>query len=72
MKKFEINKTYSCRSVCDNDCVWQFKVISRTDKTVKIVDTQNKKEMNRKIINNSNGEYVKPFGSYSMCPILRA
>ena len=34
MKKFEIGKTYFCRSICDHDCIFEMTVISRTEKTI--------------------------------------
>ena len=39
MKKFEIGKTYSMRSICDHDCVWTYTVTARTAKTIR--DEQN-------------------------------
>ena len=38
MKKFEIGKTYSMRSICDHDCVWTYTVTARTAKTITISD----------------------------------
>jgi len=71
MRKFEEGKMYSCRSVCDHDCVWYFTVIRRTKKTVTIA---NKREMLKKKIHYSiNGsEMIYPLGRHSMNPILEA
>ena len=38
MKKFEIGKAYSMRSICDHDCVWTYTVTARTAKTITISD----------------------------------
>lgn len=74
MKKFEIGKEYSMKSVCDTNCVWTYKVIARTEKTVTITD--GKKTQKCRIIGKlseyRNAESVYPLGQYSMCPILSA
>ena len=38
MTTFEINKVYNCKSICDQNCVWSYKVISRTNSTVTLQD----------------------------------
>lgn len=69
---FEIGSSYFCRSVCGHDCVWIFDVIGRTEKTITLF-SKSEGEVKRKVSVNSEGvEYVKPFGSYSMSPILVA
>lgn len=74
MKKFEIGKTYSMRSICDHDCIWTYEVIARTEKTITITD--GKKTKKCRIIKNlsdwNNAESIKPLGSYSMSPTLKA
>jgi hypothetical protein len=74
MKEFEINKTYRVRSVCDYDCFWDYKVISRTAKTITIIDISRELQppMIKRIYVFNDTETVKPDGSYSMAPILRA
>ena len=68
MKQFEVNKTYSTRSVCDYDCIITLKVTKRTAKTV---TTDEGKTL--RIFQDSDGnEAVKPWGSYSMAPVIRA
>lgn len=74
MKKFEIGKTYSMRSICDYDCIWTYEVIARTEKTITITDGKETKKC--RIIKNlsdwNNAESIKPLGSYSMSPTLTA
>jgi hypothetical protein len=74
MKKFEIGKEYSCRSICDHECVWTYTVIARTAQTITITDGKEAKKL--RIIKNlseiNDTESVYPSGKYSMCPILRA
>lgn len=70
--KFEVNKKYKCRSVCDHNCIWIFEVIKRTAKQIVISDGE--KEFRCKIHNEeyNKDEFVFPHGNYSMCPVLRA
>lgn len=65
--KFEVGKTYSCRSACDHNCVWEFKVLGRTDKTVTLSDGKR-----RKLSVYDGVETCFPIGRYSMAPTLRA
>ncbi len=79
-KKFEVGKTYICRSFCDYGCVWKFKVIKRTEKTVTIEEQGLAKEAKQNIkgtyrihTHSSGGvEIIRPLGTYSMTPILSA
>lgn len=75
MIKFEIGKNYSMRSICDHNCVWTYKVISRTAQTITLLSDEGKTSKCR--ISKGLSEYegyecVYPLGRYSMCPILRA
>ena len=38
MRKFELNKTYKMRSICDHECIWTYEVIERTAQTITITD----------------------------------
>lgn len=67
MAKFETGKTYFTRSVCDHDCIIRITVASRTAKT--IVTTDGKRF---RVSEWSGVEQVKPWGSYSMCPVVGA
>ena len=76
MKKFEVGKRYEMRSVCNHDCVWRFVVISRTDKTIRLLEERESQpimcRIKKAISEHRNCESVMPFGSYSMAPILSA
>jgi hypothetical protein len=75
IKQFEIGKSYSVHSVCNWDCVWTFKVISRTTSTITLKDRKGEKKtcrINKKLTSYDNVESVMPMGSYSFAPILRA
>lgn len=73
-KKFEVGKIYSMRSACDHDCVWKYKVLARTEKTVMLSDGNHliRCIINRKITEYRGAESVRPLGAYSMAPILSA
>ena len=69
--KFEVGLVYTMRSICDYDCVWAYRVIKRTDKTVTLRGKDGKEKSCRvKVWNNT--ECCKPLGSYSMAPTLCA
>lgn len=71
MNQFETGKTYSARSIGDHTCVWTFKVISRTEKSVVLQD-EDGQSFRRSIALYNGEETVRPLGSYSMAPVLRA
>ena len=72
MTKFETAKTYSTRSIGDADCIFSFKIIKRTAKTVTILDL-NRNEVRRGIkIDDSGREWIFPLGQYSMAPVISA
>lgn len=75
MKTFEIGNKYSMKSVCDQNCVWTYKVIGRTSASVTLEDEKGNKKtcrINKKYSEYRNAETVFPEGRYSMCPILSA
>lgn len=74
MKKFEVGKTYSVRSICNHDCIWTYKVIARTAATITITDGKETKKcrVNKKTSEYRNAESIFPLGQYSMAPILSA
>ena len=65
--KFQTGKTYSTRSICDHNCIFSITVVSRTAKTIKTTDGKT-----LRIKKWEGVEQVKPIGSYSMAPIIRA
>lgn len=68
--KFEVGKTYNCRSLCDYDCIYSFTVVSRTEK---FVTFRYFNELRRRKIRTYEGvERCDPHGRYSMSPILTA
>ena len=71
MSIFEIGKTYATRSACDHECIWKFRVVSRTEKTLLLQD-EDGKARRRGISADASGEYCLPLGRYSMAPVLRA
>lgn len=74
MNKFEIGREYSCRSVCDHDCVWTYTVVARTAKTITVTDGEAVRKLRiiKDLSEYRGAESVYPEGKYSMCPILSA
>jgi hypothetical protein len=71
MQTFQVGQSYSCRSPGDFNCVWTFKVISRTEKTVKLQDSAGKIKT-RRISIYENCKSCSPLGVYSLSPLLTA
>lgn len=65
--KFEVGKTYYCRSLCDYDCIYRITVASRTEKTL---TTSEGKRLGIKL--RDGVESVAPRGRYSMSPTIYA
>lgn len=68
--KFEPGKTYQTRSICDYNCIISLTVLARTEKSIKIKDNRGVRTLRVKEFDGH--ETVKPWGSYSMAPIVRA
>lgn len=76
MLKFEVGNIYACRSACDHNCIWYFRVVDRTKSTITILEDGEKKPVVKRInkhLSELNGaESVYPLGNYSMAPVLSA
>lgn len=75
MKQFIVGNTYEMRSICDHECVWKYKVIKRTEKTITVLSDDGKTKTLRICKDVSewmNAETVYPLGKYSMSPSLTA
>ena len=74
MTKFEIGKEYSCRSICDHNCIWTYTVTARTEKTITVTDGKKTKKLRiiAKLSEYRGVETVYPEGQYSMAPMLSA
>jgi len=69
--KFQIGKTYNTRSVCDSNCVISVTIEKRPDKTV-TCKVDGKIKTFRVKPNHNGEEFFKPWGDYSMAPIMTA
>ena len=72
---FVVGKKYKMTSACDSDCVWVYEVISRTAQTITIKDedgTVKKCRIIRGLTEYYGAEVVRPLGTFSMCPSLKA
>ena len=76
MTQFKVGTTYSCRSICDYECIWSFTVIGRTGKTIVVtqegVAGTKSLRINAKLSEYNGAETVFPLGRYSMSPTLVA
>ena len=70
MTKFQSGKTYVTRSIGDHDCIVSIVVMSRTDKTIQAATDRGVKTL--RIREFEGVEEVKPWGNYSMAPIVSA
>ena len=70
MNKFEAGKTYATRSICDHDCIISVTIEKRTAKTV--TATVRGAQKTFRIGEYEGAEYIMPWGSYSMAPIVTA
>jgi hypothetical protein len=68
--QFQVGATYTCRSICDWECIFSFEVLKRTTKTITIRAFG--KEVRRTISVYDGVEQVAPHGRFSMSPILTA
>lgn len=69
--KFQVGESYGARSICDHDCIFVIRVVSRTHKTIQVIQ-YGKQKMLRVAIGRDGVEQVKPFGTYSMCAVIEA
>lgn len=70
MTKFEAGKTYKTRSICDHNCIISATIEKRTEKTVTATIRGQQKIF--RIGEYDGAEFIKPWGSYSMAPMLTA
>jgi len=70
MKTFETGKTYTTRSICDHACIISVTITKRTAKTVTATVRGESKTF--RVATYDGAEFIKPWGAYSMAPIIRA
>ncbi len=69
--QFQVGQTYSERSLCDWECIFSFKILARTAKTV-TVNVHGNVVRRRIGLDEKGVEHFLPFGSYSMCTSIGA
>ena len=74
MIKFEVGKTYTHGWIGDSDLETTWEVIKRTAQTITIKHCKEIKTCRiiKDLSNWEGAECVRPYGTYSMCPTLRA
>lgn len=70
--KFEAGVSYYCRSACNYDCIWHFRIIRRTAKSVWIINDEDGKICRKGVGVWDGVEKFEPFGRYSMSPVVSA
>ena len=69
---FQTGKKYYTRSVGDYNCIYEYTVVSRTEKTITLSNPSFEKPQRKKVYLYEGVEHCRPEGSYSMAPILGA
>jgi len=72
MNTFTANQELSERSIGDHNCIFTATVLKRTAKTITIIGGMIKEPTRVKIHVSDDGEYVFPYGQYSMAPRFKA
>ena len=80
IKRFEVGRTYGTCSICDSNYLIYGKVIRRTEQTVTMEfpkglptgESVKTFRINKKKAEHFGEESVRPWGSYSMAPVLSA
>lgn len=70
--KFITNRQYVCRSIGDSECIFKFKIVRRTAKTVWIIGESHTEPKACRVKIWNDVEVINPLGKYSMCPVLSA
>lgn len=68
--KFQINQQYNMNWINDSNAKTIWFVIKRTKCTVTMVSDTNETVTRRIFIDSNGDECIKPFGNYSMAPIV--
>jgi hypothetical protein len=72
MTQFAVGSTYRCRSIGDHNCIWDFTVVRRTDKTVTFRSHDDGTVVRKKVSEYAGAETCQPLGRYSFSPVLTA
>jgi hypothetical protein len=70
--QFQPKQTYISRLVTDSDSIISFTVLKRTAKTVTVLGDMLKVPTVFRVSLYNDIEQFKPWGSYSMCPVISA
>lgn len=74
MKQFEVGKKYTHGWISNSEHFTTWEVTKRTKQTITITDGTETKtcKIVKKLSEWRGAECIRPFGNYSMCPILEA
>ena len=72
IKRFKVSTKYGTSSVCDHNCIFKFTITKRTEKSIWFFERDPKKVTRRKLDIWEGEETFRPYGTYSMAPVLSA
>ena len=74
MRQFEVGKKYTHGWISNSEHFTTWEVVKRTEQTITITNGTETKtcKIVKKLSEWSGAECIRPFGNYSMCPILEA
>lgn len=72
LTRFEPGRTYTCRSVCDHNCIFSYEVVRRTESSVWLKAGGKVTRRAVRVCPYEHHEMCDPQGRYSMSPVLRA
>lgn len=70
LQTFQVGTTYTCRSMCNYDTIFSYRVVKRTAKFITVQDAWDTRRVGVKV--RDDVEYALPDGLYSMCPVIYA
>jgi hypothetical protein len=71
MTKFQIGNTYTTRSACDHDCIFEFTIVKRSEKFITFTNRHGQ-QSRAGVFQIDQVEHCFPTGRYSMAPIISA
>lgn len=72
MNTFKTNWTYTTRSTCNHDCIFEGVITKRTAKTVTIKMHGEDAKRCKVHLDHEGNEFIFPLGRYSMAPVFNA
>lgn len=71
MKKFKAGQLCQSPSICDSDCIFEIKILTRTEKTAMILDDEGRKRRVKIHIDPYSGDELIQPDRFSMAPVYK-